>query len=63
MESAPVPVIPEEFAKMLFTLNPDAFGGELENDTDEPCKQIGVKFQQIQKYETGFNRVSANVCL
>ena len=31
MESTPVPIIPEEFAKMLFTLNPDIFGNKLEN--------------------------------
>ena len=31
MESKPIPVIPEEFAKMLFTLNPDVFGNRLEN--------------------------------
>ena len=31
MGSKPMPVIPEEFAKMLFTLNPDAFGNRLEN--------------------------------
>ena len=24
------------------------------------ANQIGVKFQQVQKYETGFNRVSAS---
>ena len=31
MGSKPIPVIPEEFAKMLFTLNPDVFGNRLEN--------------------------------
>ena len=31
MESTPVPVIPDEFAKMLFTLNPNVFGNRLEN--------------------------------
>ena len=24
------------------------------------AKQVGVRFQQVQKYETGFNRVSAS---
>ena len=31
MESTAVPVIPEEFAKMLFKINPDVFGNRLEN--------------------------------
>ena len=31
MDSKPIPLIPEEFAKMLFTLNPDVFGNRLEN--------------------------------
>ena len=31
MGSKPIPVILDEFAEMLFTLNPDAFGGELKN--------------------------------
>ena len=26
----------------------------------ELAKQVGVRFQQVQKYETGFNRVSAS---
>ena len=31
MGSKPIPPIFDEFAKMLFTLNPDAFGNRLEN--------------------------------
>ena len=31
MNSKPTPVILDEFAKMLFTLNPDVFGNKLEN--------------------------------
>ena len=27
------------------------------------AKQVGVRFRQVQKYEVGFNRVSAVVCL
>ena len=31
MESKQIPLIPDEFAKLLFAINPDAFGGRLEN--------------------------------
>lgn len=31
MESKQIPLIPDEFAKLLFQINPDAFGGRLEN--------------------------------
>ena len=31
MESRQIPLIPDEFAKLLFQINPDAFGGRLEN--------------------------------
>ena len=27
----PAPIVPKDFAQILFTLSPDAFGGELEN--------------------------------
>ena len=31
MESKQIPLIPDEFAKLLFAINPDAFGGRMEN--------------------------------
>ena len=31
MGSKPMPLIPDEFAKLLFAINPDAFGGRFEN--------------------------------
>ena len=31
MGSKPIPLIPDEFAKLLFQINPDVFGGSLEN--------------------------------
>ena len=31
MDSKPIPLIPDEFAKLLFAINPDVFGGRLEN--------------------------------
>ena len=42
MGSKPMPLIPDEFAKLLFAINPDAFGGRLE-------KAEGWTLERIEK--------------
>ena len=68
MESTPVPIIPEEFAKMLFTLNPDVFGNRLENaerwlqECVERAEQEREKDQgkQMRRFLAGFPTTTAH---
>ncbi|MCY4030786.1 MAG: hypothetical protein OXF05_01560 [Hyphomicrobiales bacterium] len=63
MESTAVPVIPEEFAKMLFTLKPDIFGDKLENaerwlqeriETAEQEVEDDQSKQEMKRFLSGF---------
>ena len=68
MELTPVPVIPEEFAKMLFTLNPDVFGNRLENaerwlqECAERADQEREKDQEkrMRRFLAGFPTTTAH---
>ena len=52
MESTLVPLIPDEFAKMLFTLNPDIFGNRLEN-AERWLKERIERAEREKKKERG----------
>ena len=69
MESTPVPMIPEEFAKMLFTLNPDVFGDRLENaerwlqeriERAEQERENGRSKQEMRRFLAGFPTTTAH---
>ena len=49
METMSLPLIPDEFAKMLFTFNPDIFGNRLENAERWLQKRIERVEQESEK--------------
>ena len=68
MGSKPIPLIPEEFAKLLFQIKPDVFGGKLENaerwlqECIERAEQESEKDQarQMRKFLTAFPTTTAH---
>ena len=51
MGSKPIPLIPDEFAKLLFAVNPDIFGGRLENAGRWLQERIETAEQERQEDE------------
>lgn len=52
MESKPIPLIPDEFVKLLFAINSDTFGGRLEKEERRLLERIEKTDQERKEDQT-----------